>query len=350
MTTNAEGKPLLQSDQLFYNEQIAKITQPILPQFDRLIKSYVYFNLLFIGAGTIEIILLLLFFTFLSQSSLLAFGLALIFLTFFSYFIFRIYFLATKPENFEGLKNQFIDNFKTLLHYQEGVPEHHLAVAVSCSRLSDQLTGKEFSFYRPPQWLDILSSSMEKFSYWWHWQDLMRMRELLLKAAVEEHIKLVRSEPINLEFHAALANAYVMLASLYSAHQKRLEKDEDILINFKKYSKELERKFRLTSEKAIEELKILNEYSPNDPWVHLQLAYSYHDLSMPLEEIREYEILLKLNPEDKESVYKLGSLYFQQGMNAKGLRIYEDLKRCHYKKAENLLKLYSTEKSMKYEV
>ena len=264
-SAHVEGKPLLQNDQLFYNEQISKITQPILPQFDRLIRSYVLFNLFFIGACALEIILLLIFFTFLFQSSLLAFGLALVFLTFFSYFIFRVYFQATKPENLDGLKSQFINNFKTLLNYQEGVPEHHLAVAVSCTRLSDQLSGKEFSYYRPPQWLEILTSPMEKFSHWWHWEDLLRMRELLLKAAVEEHIRLVRSDPVNLEFHAALANAYVMLSSLYASHQKQLEKKEDVWTNVKKYSKELERKFRITAEKAIEELKILNDYSPNDP-------------------------------------------------------------------------------------
>jgi len=334
-SSNVEGTQFLQN-----NEQITKITQPILSQFDRLIQSYVLFNLLFIIAGLLEILSMLLFFTFLTQSSLVAFALSLIFLTMFSYFIFRVYFQTAKPEQLDHLKNQFMSNFKTILDYREGEPEHHIAIAFCCSKLSDQLAGKEFSYYRPHRWLGLFSSMLEKFSYWWHWQDVLLMRELLLKASITEHVKLVRSEPTNLEFHAVLANAYVLLSSLYASQKKRLEKEEDQWIYFKNYSAALDLKFRITAQKAVEELKILNEFAPNDPWVHLQLAYSYHDLNMPLEEINEYEIILKFNPDDLDALYKLGLLYFQEGMNAKGLRIYETLKHKHYKKAESLLKLY----------
>jgi len=96
------------------------------------------------------------------------------------------------------------------------------------------------------------------------------------------------------------------------------------------------------AERAIEEFKVLNDYAPNDPWVHAQLAYSYHDLQMPKEEIKEYETILKLNPGDRDTLYKLGLLYFQEGMNAQGLRIYEELKRSHYKKAESLMENYGS--------
>jgi tetratricopeptide (TPR) repeat protein len=102
----------------------------------------------------------------------------------------------------------------------------------------------------------------------------------------------------------------------------------------------LEKKFRQASERAIEEFKIISDYAPNDPWVHLQLAYSYRDLNMPLEEIQAYETILRINPTDKEALFKLGTLYFQQGMNAKGLQVYEELKRANFSKVENLIKYY----------
>src|SRR5262249_13631206 len=158
--------------------------------------------------------------------------------------------------------------------------------------------------------------------------------------SVEEHLKLVKCEPTNLEIHAGLANAYVMLSSLYADPRKYSDYDEEKYIPAERLSQQMQAKFRATAERAIEEFKILNDYAPHDPWVHMQLAYSYHDLQMPHEEIREYEKVLSLHPEDKDILFKLGILYFQQGMNAKGLRIYEQLKEHHYQKAENLIKFY----------
>lgn len=339
-TSHAEMEEFLRYDKLSYNEQMNKIIQPILPKFDRIIKSFVLFNMIFAIIGFIEVTFLLFFFTFLTASSLLAFGFALIFLTFFGYFIFRIYFQATKPVKLQEIKNRFVGSCKALLNYQEGTPEHHMALANACSRLSEILAGRECLYYRPPKWLEITAQQIEFFSQWWHWQDVHKMRELLLLTSIEEHIQLVRCEPTSLEIHAALANAYVMLSTLYAAPLKRKGTGE--WIRSDKDDQYMENKFRITSEKAIEEFKIISDYAPNDPWVHLQLAYSYHDLHMPLEEINAYETILRINPEDREVLFKLGSLYFQQGMNAKGLRIYEELKHYNYKKAETLIKLYGT--------
>ena len=320
-----------------YTDHIHKIIQPVCPQFDQLIKSHARFHFLFLLAIAIEVILLLIFFTFLAKSSLLAFGLALLFLTGFGYLSGRSYMATTKPEQLLHIKNQFIESFKSLTDYREGVPEHHMALASACCRLSENLSGKELNYYRPPTWLEILAPSLEKLSFWWNWTDVHHMRELLLLESLEEHLKLVRCEPTSLEIHAALANAYVLLSGLYITTKKRLSENQwstGDMIN------RLEEKFRAAAERAIEEFKILSDYAPNDPWVHLQLAYSYQDLKMPQEEIREYETILKINPDDKDVLFKLGSLYFQQGMNAKGLKVYEELRITHTKKAENLINLY----------
>lgn len=318
--------------------QLQLLIQPIIPRFEWLLRLHALFH---IGAWTmicLEVILIFLFFTFLVQSMLMAFALSTLFLTLFSYLMLRLYFQDVKPEQMEALKNQYLDSFKTMMNYQAEAPEHLLSLSRACCKLSDEMSGSEYRFCKLPSWLRAIKPFMEKWSWWWQWQDVHQMRELLLKEAVAQHVQLVRCEPTHPEAHAALANAYVLLSTLYAAPLKRHK--EHAWMASKSYLESLEVKFRKTAKKAIEEFQILCDYSPNDPWVHLQLAYSYHDLDMPLEEIREYETILNLQPQDLETRFKLGSLYFQQDMNAKGLRIYEEIRRADPKRAEALIRLY----------
>lgn len=327
-------------DKSFYSGQVNKLIEAMMPQLIQTVRSYVFFSVLFFAAGLVEIILLLFLFTFLIHSSLLTFILAALFFTFFSYFIIRLYFLTKKPEQFHEFRDHYIAACSELIHYQEGIPEHHLARANACYLFAAALQGKEYHLY-PPRWMGFAVHSMESFSHWWHWYDFHKMKELFLQASVNEHISLVKCSPTNLEAHVALANAYVMLSGLYVDPRKiEAGEDDDRRGPPKQFSEVLQQKFRLTAERAIEELKILSDYAPEDPWVHVQLAYSYHDLQMPREEIREYETILKLRPDDKDILFKLGVLYFQQGQNAQGLRVYEELRKTHYKKAESLIKFY----------
>lgn len=337
-TTETETKG--QTCQLLFHDQFNKIIEPVLPQFDRLIRTEVFFNCIFFFVIAIEIVLLFLFFTFLAQSSLLAFGLGLLFLTLFSYFMIRLNFHDAKWEKMKGLRERFINGCKTLISYQEGNVEHHIAISNACCRLSENLVGREYSYYRPPKSLIFLAPMMEKFSFCWHWQDIHRMREMLLLAVVEEYLKLVRCEPTSLYTHTHLANSYVNLSRHYADPSHWIKNNGSRLLSSESYRSELEVKFRDTAKKAIEEFKILRDYSPSNSWIHLQLAYCYHELHMPLEEISEYETALDINPHDKDALYNLGTLYFQQGWNAKGLHVYEELRRCNYTKAENLIKFY----------
>jgi len=339
MTTfRLEESDVLGFDRVFLNDQIHRIYDHIFPLFDRRIKSHTIFHLSFLFLGIVEVTLLFTFLGFLVKSSLFAFSLAFLFLTLFSYLVLRLYFQAKKREQFLEIQNRFLSRCKELVDYHEEIPEHHLALANACTTCAARLAGKESAYYCPPKRLDFLKPSLETFSRWRHWLDIHQMRELLLMTSVKEHIQLVKFEPTNLEVHAALANAYVMLSALYADAD-----DQDDLPGGKSsdtIQQMMTRKFRLWAERAIEEFNILNDYAPDDPWVHAQLAYSYHDLGMPKEEMREYEIIRRLCPHDKEAVFKLGVLYFQQGENAKGLQIYEELKRSHFKKAEQLIDHY----------
>ncbi|MDP1836233.1 MAG: hypothetical protein Q8K75_09965 [Chlamydiales bacterium] len=340
VSSQAEGESFIHFDRDYFNNHLQKAVDGLTPPFRGVIRSYVWFNLFFLVLATIEIVLFIYGITWLTHSSTLAFSLAVIFLTIFSYFILRVYLQAKRPLQFIRLRDRFISACKSLIGYNAGIPEHHLALANACSRGASSLQGTEFSYYMPGKWLQFLSPLLERFSFWWHWEDVHQMRELLLLYAVDEHLQLVKCEPTNLEVHTALANAYVTLSGLYVDHKKGDGYDEERWMPDGPLAQELERKFRAAAERAIEEFQILNDYAPDDPWIHAQLAYSYRDLQMPQEEIREYETILRLRPDDRETLYRLGTLYFQQGFNAKGLRVYEELKGSNFKRAESLIKHY----------
>lgn len=324
------------------HDSLNKMFDPVFSEFDKMMRRYAAFNLFFICLLVAEIVSLAAFFALLAQSLILALSLSVVFFTVFAYFTLRIYFQTKKPEQFTAIKERYLNICKGLMNYPEGSVDYHNALASACCRFANKLHSREYNYYKPPSWFVFLIPWTERVSCWLHWQDIYLMKERMLKEAVNEHIKLVKLYPTNLEAHASLANAYVMLSGLYIDPRKMEGYDEDRWIPEEKYNDQFERKFRMTAERAIEEFKILSEYAPDDPWVHSQLAYSYHDLQMPQEEIMEYETIQRLLPADKDNLYKLGILYFQQGMNAKGLRVYEELKKAHYGKAESLIKYYGS--------
>lgn len=313
------------------------VIAPILPQFDKMIQSYALFNLLFLVIGCVELTLLVIFFAFLAKSAILAFSLAVVFLTFFSYFILRLYFQTQKPIQFQELRKQYIDSCKSVMGFKEGNQAQHIALASACTKLADTLCGRENTFYRLPAFLNFAEPYIEKFSFWYHWNDVFKMREMLIQSAIEENIMLVKNEPTSVKAHASLANAYVTLSRLYV---QPANSENSSWLTDEPLTQELESKFRSSSERAIEEFKILSDFAPDDLWVHTQLANSYHDLKMPLEELKEYEIILNLTPDDTDTMLKVGILYFEQGLNAKGLSLYEKLKTVDIQKAEALISYY----------
>lgn len=319
-------------------DQTDRVMDLAAAQFDRATRSTALFTLFFLTLLVIEFGLFAFFFTWLLQASVLAFSLAAILLTLFAYFTLRLYLQTRKSILIQSIRDRYIESCQELLDSRVGNPEYHVSLADICARFSSALQGREFSYYQMPIWLDSLQPYREKISFLWHWEDVLRMRELLLQAAIEEHLKLVRREPTSLEIHTALANSYVTLSNLYTEACRAVE-EHDWMPKTESLE-EYKRRFRIASERAIEEFKILNDYAPNDPWIHTQLAYSYHDLQMPEKEIREYEIILKLRPNDRDTLFRLGRLSFQEGHNAKGLRVYETLQKQGDKRADELITLY----------
>lgn len=308
-------------------------------RFRSILRTHVLINVLIFILLLSEITYLSFFLDPWEHPYFFAFFLALIFFTFFAWGITFQYLNARKESKFESLGEIFLEDCKAFMSYQEGIPDHHIAIANSFCRLAASLKGQDENLYPFLLKIPMLGEQVEKLSVWCHWNDVITMREKLLLGAISEHTKLVHCEPTNLEVHTAIASTYVTLSSLYSTSslQKRrlLTKDQQ---------EDFQEKFHEAASHAIEEFKILKEYAAGDPWIHTQLAYSYHDLQMPDEEIEEYEKILTLRSSDKEVLYKLGNLYFEQGKNAEGLRIYEKLKRLDSKRAKALIAHYGKQK------
>lgn len=323
-----------------YKSAIQELIPPTLNKFRSILRSYTYFNLIFLLLITGEITCFFVYLVFLTQSFVMAIYFALIFATLFCFATLNVYLHTRKTEKTMELAAQFISHCRGLAEGHEKTENPLVMVAHACCQMAAELHAREYTIFSLPSWCHFLSSSFEKLNCWWFWRDVHFMKESLLKTCVTEYIALIRTEPTNLEAHAGLANAYVMLSGLFVNPKSIEELDDDRWIPPGKYDEAFQAQFRTFAEKAIEEFKILSDYAPRDPWVHLQLAYSYRDLNMPKEEIQEYELLLQLCPSDAEILYKLGRLYFETGQNAKGLQVYESLKSSQSKKAENLIHYY----------
>lgn len=327
-------------ENLYCSDETHPIVEPFLKKFDWLMRRSLFIHGLFVGFGVLEIAAFISGFAFFARSYALALLLAAIFFTFFSYFLYRLYEQTQRQPWFASLVDEYRASIYAHLDGDDEVSERHMAVATAFVRLANRLHAKEYAYYRPPRFFSSLAPALERFSCWYHWADILCMQEMLLQASVAEQIELVKTDPTSLEAHAHLANAYVMLSGLYIDPRKTEGYEGDRWIPAEKYTPAMQEKFRETAEKAIEEFKILCDYAPDDPWVHFQLAYSYHDLQMPLQEIREYETILSLTPEDSDVLFKLGVLYFEQGMNSLGLRIYEKLIQKDSKKGLALIANY----------
>ena len=151
---------------------------------------------------------------------------------------------------------------------------------------------------------------------------------------------MIKQLPTDLEAHASLAQAYLLLSRLY-LNPRKLNPDEEFPWVPKEYeSDEMQNKLARASQRAIEELLIVDSFSPNDPWVHTQLALIYSDLDMADEEIATNEKLIKIAPRDSAILLRLGTLYFQEGHHAKGLTLYEKLLKSDDPRATELIGHY----------
>ncbi len=304
----------------------------LLKSFKKTVRFSLFFNLLFFSLFVSQVTI---FYLLPLEQPIAAFILASFFLSLFSYSILLFYFQGKKPEQIEQIKEKFVQTCR--VHLKEN-PEKYLSIAHAHLELVAYLKNFEkglYSFLFPKK----LSESLGKFC---HFEDVFRFKQLFLESAIEEHYFHIRITPLDLEAHTSLANLYTSFSKHLLEAKKELETSSFYRIRFRKLYQTLEESFRKTSERAVEEFKILQHYVPHDPWIHLQLAKNYAALNMPKEEILEYETLQSLLPLEPKILARLGTLYFQQGLNGKGLILYEKLKEMSPLKAEELISHYGS--------
>ncbi|MCB1135521.1 MAG: hypothetical protein KDK78_04555, partial [Chlamydiia bacterium] len=137
--------PLLNQQTL--GEQIQLIISEYTHAFSRCVRPYVYISTAFFCLALTEALALCVFLPSLAESALLALTLAGLFFTLFAYFALRLYFRSKRPETFDDLLQAFQLECKSVLHFQEGVPEHHMALANACNRFANALADHEYRFY-----------------------------------------------------------------------------------------------------------------------------------------------------------------------------------------------------------
>ena len=59
-----EGETLLRKDHFFVNEQVAQLIQTYQPRFEKVMRAHLFFHLIFLVLGCVEVLAFLLFFGF----------------------------------------------------------------------------------------------------------------------------------------------------------------------------------------------------------------------------------------------------------------------------------------------
>lgn len=322
---------------LEYADQIEKEGSQLFSKFRQLLNSYTLFHASFFLVAFIETSFFFLSFINYKESVAFIITLASMVLTIFSYLILNYYFQGKKNEQFSDLKTQFIQSCKKHVTSSLSEEEVHLTIAKHAFQLAFSLGQKRiYALSLPP--FEFFKDVLIKGRFLMHFKDVLTMQELLMQLSLDEYMHILKIEPTDLAIHTSLANVYMTLSKIYETPQELTSIFSDKL--FKKLH--LSEKIELSTKCAIEELTILDDLAPNDPWTHAQLASCFHQLEKWDDELSEYEILSNLRSKDKEILLRLGILYFKLGKTAKGLLTYESLKKVDAKYADHLISHYQS--------
>lgn len=315
------------------------LSDQMLKEFQRLTRRYALFHASFFILFTLELLTILIFTPFLAKTLALATVVALAFLTAFTYFVLRFYFQTRKPEQFVALRDKFLSATAGGGHSTK-----RLSLRELLHPLYDflhKLHGQESQYYPLPSFLQTLSPLVQKFSVWCHWEDVQWMKEAIHLQALRRIFDCIKLYPTDLELHRMLASSYMFFYQIY-----QMPKEAGYFYSYieRQYSAPaMKEKFEKAARSAIEELKVVLGYAPNDPWALGQIAKVYLDLGLKQEEKKTYEALLSLRPEDGEIHYRLGKLYFELGHVAEGLHLYQELQGRKDPKAQELIDHYDAQ-------
>ncbi len=320
-----------------YADHIEKEGAALFSKFRQTLNSYTLFHASFFFVALLEVFMFSLSLINYRESIAFIITLASMVLTIFSYLILNYYFQGKKNEQFHELKTNFHQACKKHVTSTLTEEEVHLAIAKCSFQLAFSLGQKRiYALSLPP--FEFFKELLLKSRFLMHFKDVLSMQELLMQLSLDEYMFILKLEPTDLAIHTSLANVYMTLSKIYENAPELSSFISDKI--FKKLN--LHEKIELSTKSAIEELNILDDLAPNDPWTHAQLASCYHQLEKWEDELSEYEILSNLRSKDKEILLRLGILYFKLGKTAKGLLTYESLKKVDAKYADHLISHYQS--------
>jgi tetratricopeptide (TPR) repeat protein len=302
--------------------------------FKKIMDEHARFHAISLSLIALEIFLFILLYGYLQKTLWITFLLGSIFFTCISYFIIKFYLDSKKPDSLLNLKDHYLDLCKKELLFSDNSKEFHFQIASNLFLLAQTMKGYEYLIYKAPS--KSLIPFLRHFSSFFHWKEVFFIREKLMQLAIDEHIQIVQLYPSDIETHASLAESFMNMGKLYS----ELIKSHEPWIKKALENLEIEKKFLTSTNLALEELKIVENFSEKTPWILAQRASIYHELKRPLDEIQCYETLLEMNPQDEAAIYRLGVLYFAQGLVTQGLQCYQKLRESGDERADTLIKLY----------
>lgn len=330
-----------------FQSKISEVSSPFILRFEKINRAYILFHTFFLSLLTGEVIFFGLFFPRFYQSAMMAFWLAGVFLTVFTYLVLLFYLQGRKPERLRELRDEYIEKSQSCIPFDPGTLEYHCCITEAIVHFMHQLRivpiKNRFLLH-----FETLSYFTQKFIIWTKWKDLLNLKEMLLFVSIQEHIRLIKKEPSDLEAHASLAGNYVSLATLYQDPKKLALNDRLGWEPPEYFSQDMQKKFEMALTRALEEYHIIEAYVPNDPWVYAQRASLYKELGRIEEEQKEYEKILDLDPKNSEILFRLGKLYFCKGEIAKGIKIYGELQGLDNKKASDLIEDYDAYQMKEY--
>ncbi len=200
------------------------------------------------------------------------------------------------------------------------------------------------SFFSLPsylQWLNPCLYILEKVFYFFFWKKKLDIVEALQIASARARIEIIETNPLDTKAHAELANCFVALSQLFlEASRQRNRYGFYVQLPLPKHTQEVEEKHRQYANLAVQELTIVSQFAEDTVWVFEQLALSYKELSMPIEELNAWQKVLKLDPDDVQALVRSGLLAFELKQPKTGLEAYLRLKELSPMQAEEVLYAY----------
>jgi hypothetical protein len=321
------------TDFSFMQNSLASYEQSFITKFRTIIRFYALFHIAFFVLGFLQILSLILFFSFLMQSSWAAIALASLVLTAFSYLVLHFYFQAKKPQQLLEITFQLEKDLK-------GEQISKKALCASFLQLSEALAPTCKQMYPLFQDFANLKRLCVKLGIWLHWKDVLAMQELLIFSSINHSVALVKESPLSIDAHQCLASAYTSLAKIYQ-DPSLISGNQKLPWQPKEYtSMQMQTKLHTACDRAIEELKIIDAYKPADIETHKRLAELYSLKADKIKQIQELETLTAIDPHNLLLLHDLGILYFEKAMNFQAMKIYESLKAHNVALAEDLISHY----------